>query len=130
MHKFNVSFTKTQAQLVEIELDGPRLFGIGKDPRTTAWVVGVSGEYEARYFGRYIMPSFVDLDMVGGRSEGDFLAELERMARETIKVGHPKLIVIRAGEQRAYAVLCPAVNLETGEGLEDQYTLSVPSIRL
>lgn len=130
MHKFNVSFTKSKAQLVEIELDGPRLFGIGKDVRQTAWVVGQSGDVESRLFGRYIMPSFVDADVVQGRSEGDFLAELERIARAAVTLGHPKLIVVRTGDQRAYVALAAMVNTETGSGLEDQYALSIPSLRL
>lgn len=136
MHKFNVSFTKTQAQLVEVELeDEPRFLGVGKDARQSAWVIGQSGEAEFRMHGKYIVPAFVDPDVVGGRSEADFLTELERCARQTTyegvkaasPIGHPKLVVIRAGAQRAYAALCS--NVDPANGLEEQYTLSIPTMR-
>ena len=129
MHRFNVSFTKSKAQLVEIELAGEAFLGVGKDVRTTAWVIPEEGPVEARLYGKYVVPTLFKPKL--GFNEADALSALEELTRSAAPTTAPiRLIVIRCGELRGYVAMPIFVDTQTGEGLDEAYTLGLPALRV
>lgn len=127
--KIEASFTKTHTQFIEIEFEGGKLFRIGKEPNQVAWILNSKGVLESRLFGTFVCGNFIR-DLPAGMAEGDVLSQLEAQARETNPHGHPKLVVVRAGDLRSYTALCSTVNVVTGDGVPEMYMLSIPAIGL
>lgn len=128
MNSFKVSFTKSRAQLVELEVEDGMVISIGKDARSTGWVYGEDGTIEARLFGKYVFPTMFKPAV--GFNEADALSKVEEMARQAVSGAVPRVVIVRCGELRGYFAVPIFMDPKTGEGIDDAYCLTVPALRI